>query len=171
MNRPASNAGHVVAKVLLLVTVLGAALGVIYYLLQQVRLAMACGDNLRAVYRALELYEMERGTLPRLAYFPDNALEDGDSLRVVLEQYGASAAVCVCPHAPEAVAELGLSYLWNVRLNGKKISREDEPEWMLVDIQALSSDVSAPHLGRYSVLYTDGTVERISDPMEALRGL
>jgi len=162
---------QVLAKIAFLIVGLGLALGIIYYVLSQIRMTLACTDGLKAIYRALELYEMERGTLPKLAFFPDNPVEDGDSLRVVLESYGAGGAVCVCPRAPRSQAELGLTYLWNVRLNGRKIPPVEERDWMLVEISALSSDVPAPHLGRYNVLYTDGTVERISKPLTELRGL
>lgn len=159
-------------KLALLVAGLALALMLIYHLLAQVRLSMACGENLRAIYRALELFEYERGTLPALAFFPDNPFEDSDSLRVVLEPYGAGGSMCVCPHAPRALSELGLTYVWNVRLNGRKMPRDPaERDWMLVEISAVSGDVPAPHLGRYNVLYTDGTVERISEPQQQLKGL
>jgi hypothetical protein len=164
-------AGQVLAKIAFIVVGLGLALGAIYYVLSQIRLTLACTDNLKVVYRALELYEMERGTLPKLAFYPDNPIEDGDSLRVVLEAYGAGGSVCICPQAPHSQSELGLTYVWNVRLNGRKIPPVEERDWMLVEMGAVSTDVPAPHLGRYNVLYTDGTVEHISDPLTHLRGL
>lgn len=167
----ASKAGHVLAKVVLLIAGSSLALGIIYFVLGQVRLTIACSENLKTLYRALDLYEIERGTLPKLAFFPDNPIEDADSLRVVLESYGAGGAVCVCPRAPRSQSELGLTYVWNVRLNGRKLPREGERDWMIVEMNALSADVPAPHLGRYNVLYTDGSVERISDPLGTLKGL
>lgn len=158
-------------KLAFVIVGLAIALAAIYHILAQVRKTLACADNLKAVYRALELYEMDRGVLPKLAFYPDNPVEDGDSLRVVLEAYGAGGSACVCPHAPPNQQELGLTYVWNVRLNGRKIPPVEEREWMLVEMNALSAEVPAPHLGRYNVLYTDGTVERIKDPLTNLRGL
>ena len=157
----------------LLVTVVPGALvlGIIYLLLVELRHSFDCQANLRTLYRALEMYEMERGSLPKLAYFPDLPTEDTDSLRVVLESFGAGGAACVCPGAPANLREFGLTYVWNVRLNNRKIPRGADREWMLVDIQALSKDVPAPHLGRYHVLYSDGQVERIADPQSVLNGL
>ena len=64
-----------------------------------------------------------------------------------------------------------MTYVWNVRLNARKIPKGQAREWMLVDIQVLSEDVPAPHLGRYHVLYSDGVVERIQDPRQQLPGL
>lgn len=164
MNRP------VLFKLLLVLVPCAMALAGIYVVLQELRHSLDCQTNLRALYHALELYEMERGALPKLAFFPDVPQEDTDSLRVVLESFGAGGSACVCPSAPTALKDLGLTYVWNVRLNGRKIPRGASREWMLMDIQALSEDVPSPHLGRYHVLYSDGTVDRVRDPREEVPG-
>jgi hypothetical protein len=41
---------------------------------------------------------------------------------------------------------------------------------MLIEINALSDLVPASHFGSYNVLFTDGTVARISSPPEELEG-
>lgn len=166
-----STSGQVLIKLVLMVAPCAVALGAIYIVLQELRYSFECQAHLRALYHALELYEMERGALPKLAYFPDVPQEDTDSLRVVLESFGAGGSACLCPAAPPNLRELGLTYVWNVRLNGRKIPRGQAREWMLVDIQALSTDVPPPHLGKYHVLYSDGTVERITQPAAQLPGL
>jgi hypothetical protein len=166
-----SRHGHALLKLVLTVGACLVLLLVIYGVLHQLRLSFACQANLRVLYRALELYEMERGSLPRLAFYPDLATEDTESLRVVLESYGATGTACICPSSPTMLRDVGLTYVWNVRLNGRKIPRSGEREWMLVEIQALSSDVPAPHLGHYHVLYSDGAVERIAHPHPQLDGL
>ena len=163
--------GHVLAKVLVLVAVLLGAVGILYFILYQVSLQKDCTKNLLRIYRAMELYEIDRGTLPRLAFFPDDPKQDADSLRVALESYGADAEACGCPTAPDSQTDLGLTYVWNVKLNNRKIPRDSEPEWMLVEISALSADVPAPHLGQYNVLYTDGKVRRVKYPLQDLHGL
>jgi hypothetical protein len=61
--------------------------------------------------------------------------------------------------------------IWNVRLNGKKIPRGEERQWMLVEMNALSTDVPAPHLRRYNVLYSDGAVEQVRRPQDVLADL
>jgi hypothetical protein len=165
------NSGHVLVKVLVLITVLLGAVGVIYYILYQVSLQKDCTDNLIRIYSAMEMYEIDRGALPRLAFFPDDPKQDSDSLRVALEAYGADAKACLCPTAPDSQTELGLAYVWNVKLNGRKMARDSDPEWMLVEISALSADVPAPHLGQYNVLYTDGKVRRVKYPLQDLHGL
>ena len=169
--RNRSISGKVVFKLLLVMAPCALVLAIIFAVLHELRLSFECQSNLRTLYHALELYEMERGALPKLAFFPDIPQEDTDSLRVVLESFGSGGSACICPAAPATLQELGLTYVWNVRLNGRKIPRGAAREWMLVDIQALSSDVPAPHLRRYHVLYSDGTVERIRGPVQELPGL
>lgn len=162
-------AGRVLLKFVVLLACALAAVAIIYYLLVQVSLSKDCSSNLRRIYRALELYETERGTLPRMAFFPDNPDEDPDSLRTVLETYGVNGTVTVCPSVHESLARLGLTYVWNARLNGRKFPAEKT--WLLVEINALSPDVPAPHYGRYNVLYSDGSVEQIGSPLMELPGL
>lgn len=163
--------GRALAKVLALVITVGIVLSVLYYFLVQVRRGKECEANLLKIYRALELYELDRGELPALAYYPDDPKEDPDSLRVVLESYGVDAISSVCPSAPASIAETGLSYIWNSALNGKKMPRSGEPVWLLVDITGLSVDVPAPHLRRYNVLYSDGRVRKVASPLRELKGL
>jgi prepilin-type processing-associated H-X9-DG protein len=168
---PSSRAGHVIVRILGLLLVIAAVVGALFYVLGQVRRTATCADQLKSIYRALELYEMERGVLPSLAFYPDHALEDLDSLRVVLEPYGVSGARCICPSARPVQRAEGLTYLWNVSLNGQRMPRESEAVWMLVDMNALSDDVPSPHLGRYNALFSDGSVRRIRDPRRELPGL
>ncbi|MFH0908396.1 MAG: hypothetical protein V1929_06520 [bacterium] len=166
-----SRSGHVLTKVLVLIVVLLAAVGALYYILYQASLQKECEVNLLRLHRAIEMYEVDRGTLPRLAFFPDDPKQDIDSLRVALEAYGADGIACLCPTAPDIQIELGLTYVWNVKLNNRKLPRDGDAEWMLVEISALSMDVPAPHLGQYNVLYTDGKVRRVKYPLQELRGL
>lgn len=138
-------------------------------ILRGYRRAETCRANLREIYAVLEMYEIENGTLPSLALFPDDPKNDEDSLRVFLESQGVSGDLCLCPTSPRVVRETGLSYLWNVNLNGKKLSGFKDPEWMIVEINALSDQVPAPHYGAYHILYTDGRVEASREPPPELR--
>lgn len=168
-NNPAS--GHILLKLLLLAIPCVLLLLIAHIALESLRSSHECQKNLRTLYRALEMYEMERGALPKLSFFPDLPTEDADSLRIALEPFGATASSCVCESAPHNFQELGLTYIWNTRLNGHKIPKGSQREWMLIEVQALSTDVPAPHWGRYHVLYSDGEVERIADPKKKLEGL
>ncbi len=162
---------QVVLKLLFIAIPCGLLVLGIYATMHALRMSFECQANLRTLYRALELYEMERGSLPKLAFYPDEPTEDTDSLRVVLEPFGATGAAARCPCAPANLKEVGLSYIWNTRLNGRKMPKGEEREWMLVEVQALSSDVPAPHWGAYHALFSDGKVERITGPKRQLEGL
>ena len=164
-------AGRAVVKVLFLAALASFAIGVMYFLLVQVRLGRTCASQLGHIYKALEMYELERGTLPTLAFFPDDARVDDDSLSVALAPFGIDQATTVCPSLPPVLTDLGMTYVWNVRMNGQKLTTTTEPTWLLVEMNALTVDVPAPHMGRYNVLYSDGTVRQSRTPLGDLRGL
>ena len=165
------NSGHVILKMFLLTVAIAVLVGGIYFTLMQISMTVRCSDQLTRIYQALELFEMDRGTLPRLAFYPDEPMTDPDSIRVVLEEYGVDPTVWICPAAHRRVSSTGLTYIWNAQLNGSNLRSYDERQWVLVEINALSKDVDAPHLRYYNVLYTDGKVERVRDPLHSLRGL
>lgn len=163
--------GRILVRMLMPMLVIGAIVGALLYVMLQIRSTLVCAENLRTIYRALELYEMERGILPNLAYYPDQPTEDNDSLRVVLEPYGLSPDRCICPSAHQIQRNEGLTYLWNTALNNRRIPRDGEPVWMAVDMNVLSRDLPAPHLTRYNVLFSDGAVKQIRNPRDELPGL
>lgn len=170
VTRRTVRAGGALAKMLALLALAAAAIFLLYDTLNRARRAKACEENLRKIFRAIELHEMDRGVLPSLAYYPDEPRENTESLRVALENYGVDADACVCPAMPATLRDTGLTYIWNPALNGQKLPA-GAPVWMVVDMTALSADLPPPHRGGYHVLYSDGSVKRISDPLRQLRGL
>lgn len=166
-----SQSGSAIFRLFLMTVAVFAIVGAIYFVLMQASMVVKCEDQLTRIYQALELFEMDRGSLPRLAFYPDEPMTDPDSIRVVLEEYGVDPGVWVCPSANPKVANLGLSYVWNTALNGSNLRSYAERQWMLVEINALSEEVPSPHCSFYNVLYTDGTVARIRRPLEELKGL
>ena len=87
--------GFVLVKTLLLTAICLLVAAVIYVAVRQHTLALMCEDNMDRIYTALEMYEIERGTLPRLAFFPNDPVRDVDSLNVVLDELS-----CSVPSAP-----------------------------------------------------------------------
>ncbi len=167
----ASRQGGLLAKFIILLAVGALALAILFQVTSSVRAEQLCESRLQRIHRALELYEIERGTLPQLSFYPDDPREGPDSLRGALENYGVEYETCVCPRAPRLLREAGQTYLWNARLSGQKMPRGSTPVWMLVDMAALSSDVPAPHWDGYHVLFSDGSVKRVRDPQRELEGL
>jgi prepilin-type processing-associated H-X9-DG protein len=159
--RPAGGrAGHTVVRVLMAALVIGLLSGLAGWILRQSKKAQQCERNMARIYLALEMYEIDRGTLPALAFFPNDPQHDSDSLPVALKKYGVSGEMCICPALPPVLRELGITYVWNTRMNGKKLHEPGVRDWMLVEVNALSDQIGPPHLGQYNVLYTDGRVER-----------
>jgi len=169
--RANQRSGFTLIELIVVVLLLACIGSIIYFFANQVMMRKKCKRNLRAIYTALELYEIDRGTLPRLALFPDDPKQDNDSIVVALKPYGGSGDIYVCPALPAYHRALGLTYIWNVNLNGRKLQSPDKPTWMLVEMSALSSSVPKPHLGRYNVLYTDGRVVKAKEPPPGLRDL
>jgi len=160
--------GFSLNQILLLVVLLALLGAVAFYITRQEGMARQCANNLRLIYIALEMYEIDRGHLPSLAFFPDDPQHDADSLPVALARYGVNESICVCPASHRLHRELGLTYVWNVKLNGTQLHEPGERGWMLVEINALSRQAHRPHLGTYNILYTDGAVERSSVPPSGL---
>jgi hypothetical protein len=153
--------------VLLLAALLAVALVGVYGLSRRLD-ETACQQNLQRIYKQLVAYDGDQGNLPSLAFFPDDAFTDPDSLYTVLAPYGITAADCVCPAVAKHLPGTGVGYLWNVSLNGRRLGECATNTWMLVEINALSRAVPPPHEGCYHILYADGRVVRVPLPPPGL---
>ena len=165
-----SASGFVLIELLAMAAVLIGLAAAIYTAIHQNMLTKKCANNLRNIYAALENFEIDRGTLPRAAFYPDDPKQDNDSLLVALQPYRVQPDLYICPTAPGVQKELGLTYVWNVQLNGRKLHGSGPPAWMIVELNALSDAVPAPHFGAYNILNTDGSVKRSKQPPAELRG-
>ena len=150
--------GGVLVRLLLVALLFGALAWGLRSLAAERFARRECRRHLEQIYAALELYEAEKGRLPDLAFYPEDAFNDEGSLRVFLARRGFDPDLAVCPGTPAAVRRRGLSYVWNVKMNGARLAR-GRRRWLLTEISALSPDVPAPHMGHYFVLYSDGTIE------------
>ncbi len=130
-----------------------------------------CADNLAQIYSALEMYEINHGVLPNLAFYPDNPKHAPDSLLVVLDPYAFGSDLGYCPSSHPVIRERGLSYVWNIRMNGKKLHAAPDAPWLITEIAALSDQVSPPHRGHYLILYADGRIVRSQTPPDGLSDL
>lgn len=165
-----STAGHALFKLIVLMLVVLALMGALYLALMSASHAVTCVGNLKRIYNALEVYEMSHGALPRLNYYPEEAMGTAGSICVVLESYGLDPRTWICPATHPIIRETGLSYLWNTRLNGASLRELTERQWMMVEINAASPGMPGPHFGYCNVLFTDGTVERVRNPAREIAG-
>lgn len=163
--------GRIRLMLLFLLSVGTAVAGLFYLLSQQAADRRTCESNLKRIFRALEACEVDRGSLPSLAYFPADPINDAESLPVALESYGADPQACVCPALHAVLRDMGLTYVWNIALSSKRIPRDGEPVWMIVEMTAINADLPAPHVGFYNVLFSDGSVRRVRNPLKELPGL
>ncbi|MBU1693610.1 MAG: prepilin-type N-terminal cleavage/methylation domain-containing protein [Verrucomicrobia bacterium] len=169
--RRSAERGFTLVELLVVLLILAGTVLTVTHQLHQRRLTRSCAEQLWHIYTALEMYEIDRGTLPRLAFFPNDPKQDADSLVTVIQPYAAVEGLTVCPAVPASQRALGLTYVWNVENNGRKLHPPGVPRWMLVEINALSESVPPPHQGRYHILYTDGQVELSKSPPPDLRRL
>ncbi len=163
------SSGFTLVELLFVLLILAGVAWGLYFLFHQRLLRLRCEENLVSIYAALDLYEIERGSLPRLAFYPDDPKQDQNSLITALQPYGVPNEAFVCPALPPSLQAQGLTYIWNVQLNGKKLRGPGAPTWVLVEMNALSATVPAPHLGHYNVLYTDGRVRSSREPPAGLK--
>lgn len=128
-----------------------------------------CEQQLKKIYEYLVLYELDNGGLPKFELYPEDPVENPDSLINRLSQIpGFDPDWLICPSAPAIIKTRGITYLWNTALNQSSLSYRDEVTWVLVDMQALVDKIPGPHFGSYHILYSDGRVERSPTPPHSL---
>ena len=141
----------------------------VHYVRSGIGKSQACEENLKRIYGALEYYDHNAGALPELHFYPNHPLISPNSLRRVLSQYGIRSEHCVCPAAHGTLQQRGLSYLWNPSLNNRPLDSFPTPEWMLVEIEAISDRLHGQHFRQFYVLYTDGTIHRTTQVPPGVR--
>jgi hypothetical protein len=155
---PLRRRGFVVWAWLLIVVMIGSLVFGLRLLNRRLTDTRQCREQLLRIYSAFELYEFSEGRLPDLDFYPNSPLTGSQSIVTALAKYGLHPSDCVCPAGGHSLREAGLSYLWNPRLSGRPLGSFRQPEWMLVEIQAMNPKLAPPHLGHYHILYTDGAV-------------
>jgi len=155
--------------------ILGSCIAVILaFMLERIRRSShtaTCQENLIQIYRALEQYEIERGVLPALAFYPTDPRESTDGLRQTLERFGVNGRNVICPACPHALRETGQTYVWNNAMSGKPLDVGATSTWLLAEMQILDMELPRPHAGGYHALFADGQIRRIRDPLRELPGL
>lgn len=130
-----------------------------------------CEQQLRQIYSALELYEMDYGVLPHIAFYPDDPHYAPESMLVVLDPYGVTMDIGILPCSHPVIIEHGLSLVWNVKMNGRKLQSEGEPTWLITELSALSGDLPRSSFHRYLTLYSNGETRRSRLPPKGLTEL
>ena len=163
--------GFVSGRTLPALAALAAVAAAALYGVSERRAAETCLAQLKQIYSAIGLYEFDGGRLPSLAFYPEQPRQDPNGIREALKKFGADPRLFLCPGTPALVRDTGLSYVWNVSLNGRSLKDIRDPVWMLVEVNALDEQIPRPHWGRYHILYTDGRVVLSEAPPEDLNRL
>ena len=84
-----------------------------------------------------------------------------------------AAKLLICPTCSPEWKDVGLNYVWNAKLNGRKLSELKPDTWLMMDCAAahewMVSNHYCGHLGKVNVLYVDGTVKQITPFSEGWR--
>ena len=151
----ANRSGFTVTELLVAVTIVTSVSSAAFVNVKDKAKQTECQNNLRQIGMALRMHEMTNGKLPKAAFFPEDTKKGKDSIRVILKGYPAK--LFMCPSAPEEISKKGLTFLWNDKCSGKPSHRIKNPKktWLMIEVNAVSDKVPAPHPGGYNILYAD----------------
>lgn len=120
----------------------------------------ACRNNLQQIGQIIEMYHMSEGYYPKAVFFPREPLTDPDSIVRILEDagYNVPREMWICPAAPDALREKGLTFVYNDQFGGRTSLKKPSQAWLLIEINCVSRKVDMPHPAGYNVLCADGHV-------------
>ena len=117
-----------------------------------------CLNNLRQIYMAVRMFEMDHGCLPSAKFFPSSP-SDPKGIHNILKDYGANRNIFFCPALPEQLNKYGTNYIWNDNVNGKDLSSLPSSTWLMTEMTAVSKRIPPPHGWGFGILYIDGHAE------------
>ena len=122
-----------------------------------------CQDHLKQLFELLKEYESKHGHLPQAAFFPSFPGRIENSLPVLLGPQ--AAGLLICPTCSPEFQRLGLNYVWNEKVSGRKLADLKSDTWLLMDFVGahdwMVSNHYCGHRGGVNVLYADGAVRWI----------
>lgn len=130
-----------------------------------------CESNLRQLYMAFQMYDINNGALPQAKFYPKNPKKDPQSLYNVLP--ASYRPLLVCPVYPPAIKDKGLTYIYNDNLAGRSLGlvRNPRETWLLTEMNAVYDEIPLPHPGGFHILYCDGHIEVTKEPPTVFKEL
>lgn len=124
-----------------------------------------CISNMRNIYMALQMYEMDFEALPDAKFYPESPRDDPKSILNILAGYLDDKRVFICPSMPAELAAKSLTYVWNDSYNNKLMDSIGNKglSWLLTDMTAVDSKIPPPHQGCYNVVFVDGHAEGVRE--------
>jgi len=117
-----------------------------------------CINNLKNIYQAAYMFEMDNGFLPNAKFFPSSE-SDTRGIHYMLAQYGGVKGVMFCPSLPEQLNKYGTNYIWNDALSGKSSDSASSSTWMMTEMTAVNKRIGSPHMAGYGVLFIGGNAQ------------
>jgi len=157
--------GYTLAELLLVTSIVGILPISVYLEAQKQAKTTSCMSNLRNIYMAVQMYEMDYGRLPDVAFYPKDARKDKRSILNVLRGYIDDRSVYLCPVAPDELKKRQITYIWNDLYNNKLLDkvRMKSVQWLMTEMTAVEPKIPPPHQGGYNVLFFDGHVATVKE--------
>ncbi len=160
-----NNVGYTMIEVMLVASLVGVIPISVYLEAAKSAKSADCISNLRNIYMALQMYEMDFEALPDARFYPESPKNDPKSILNVLSSYIDDKKVFICPSMPSDLMAKSLTYIWNDSYNNKFMDSISNKEfsWLLTDMTAVDSKIPPPHQGSYNVVFVDGHAESIKE--------
>ncbi len=157
--------GYTIIEVMLAASLVGAIPVTIYMEAYKSTKSADCISNLRNIYMAAVMYEMDFEKFPDAKFYPQSPKDDPQSLVNLLSGYIDDRRVFVCPSMPEELAAKALTYIWNDSYNNRRVESIPNKSfnWLAADMTAVDSKIPPPHQGSYNVVFLDGHAQGVKE--------
>jgi prepilin-type processing-associated H-X9-DG protein len=165
IKRLSNKIGYTVIELLLVTSIIGVVPISVYMEAMKTAKTAHCVSNLRNVYLAMQMYEMDFDRLPDAKFYPKSPKDDSRSIVNILKGYIDDRNVYICCAMPQELAKKGLTYIWNDTYNNKFLSsvRNRSSEWLMTEMTAADAKIPPPHHGCYNILFFDGHIDTIKE--------
>jgi len=163
--RFANNLGYTMIEVMLVASLIGVIPVTVYVEAAKSARSANCISNLRNIYMALQMYEMDFERLPDAKFYPESPKDDPKSISNILSNYIDDKSVFICPSMPAELTAKSLTYIWNDSYNNKLMDSINNKgfSWLITDMTAVDSKIPPPHQGAYNVVFVDGHAESVKE--------
>ena len=157
--------GYTVVELLLVTSIIGVVPITVYMEAAKTAKAAHCLSNLRNIYLAVQMYEMDFDKIPNAKFYPKSPKNDPNSIVNILKNYLDDRSVFLCCAMPQELSKKGLTYIWNDTYNNKFLGsvRNKSAEWLMTEMTAADPNIPPPHHGCYNILFFDGHAASVKE--------
>ena len=120
-----------------------------------------CLQHLQVIGQTFLMGELRGEALPKACFYPKSG-STTDSLPNVMGPKVEHLA-WFCPCAPVKLQEHKITYLYNSKLSGKRMSEVTDPSktWLLADLCLVDSRLPCTHMDGANILFADGVARLV----------